>query len=291
MRECDGVDIGATLFVPASHKNLHAILTREKYKELKSIVIDFEDGLEVSAIEDAIQKLEENLHLITNISPFVFLRPKDPKMLLKLLQLQKIEHLDGFVLPKFSLNNADEYLQPLAKTDFKIMPSIEGEELFNNTQLQKLRDKLLTVKTNIVLVRFGLEDMLKALGMRRGCDESIFDFAVTNTILGNFLAIFKSVGFMVSGGVYPCFKDNEGFICDIKRDLKEGLFGKTIIHPNQIKIAHELYKVTHKEYVMAQEIAESNKVVFSQNEMMAETLTMLPYSKFILKRAKVYGIS
>lgn len=291
MRECDGVDIGATLFVPASHKNLHAILTREKYKELKSIVIDFEDGLEVSAIEDAIQKLEENLHLITNISPFVFLRPKDPKMLLKLLQLQKIEHLDGFVLPKFSLNNADEYLQPLAKTDFKIMPSIEGEELFNNTQLQKLRDKLLTVKTNIVLVRFGLEDMLKALGMRRGCDESIFDFAVTNTILGNFLATFKSVGFMVSGGVYPCFKDNEGFVRDIKRDLKEGLFGKTIIHPNQIKIAHELYKVTHKEYVMAQEIAESNKVVFSQNEMMAETLTMLPYSKFILKRAKVYGIS
>ncbi len=290
MRECDGVDIGATLFVPASHKNLHTILRREKYKELKSIVIDFEDGLEVSALESALEDLQQHLGSITNISPLVFLRPKNPDMLLRLLQLQKIEQLDGFVLPKFSLNNADAYLQLLAKTDFKIMPSIEGEELFSNTQLQKLKDILLTAKTNIVLVRFGLEDMLKVLNMRRKCEESVFDFAVTHYVLGNFLATMKSAGFMVSGGVYPCFEDKNGFIKDVERDLKEGLFGKTIIHPNQIELANKLYRVTHKEYERAKEIVEAQSAVFSQDGMMAEKNTMLPYSQYILKRAKVYGI-
>ncbi|WP_455757162.1 HpcH/HpaI aldolase/citrate lyase family protein [Sulfurimonas sp.] len=132
--------------------------------------------------------------------------------------------------------------------------------------------------------------MLRQLKMRRKCEDSIFDFSVTSTVLGNFLAIFKSRGFEVSGGVYPCFKDVDGFKKDVLRDLKEGLFSKTIIHPSQIDIINKLYKVTKEEYEEAQQICESAHAIFSQNGKMAEQTTMFPHAKYITGRAEVYGV-
>ena len=141
-----------------------------------------------------------------------------------------------------------------------------------------------------MLVRFGLEDMLRQLGMRRKCNESIFDFSTTSLVVGNFIATFKSAGFFVSGGVYPCFKDKIGFERDVLRDLKEGLFSKTIIHPSQIKELNELYKVRQEDFEEALEIVESSKMVYAQNDKMVEVPTMKRYSEEILLRAKEYGI-
>jgi len=193
-------------------------------------------------------------------------------------------------LPKFSLDNASEYLALLEDKDFLLMPSIEGKELFEQMKLLQLRELLLPIKEKIPLLRYGLEDMLKQLGMKRSCEESAFDYAVTSYLLGQFISIFKSAGFPISGGVFPCFKDETGLKKDVLRDLKEGLFGKTIIHPNQIGICNELYKVSQKEYKEAVEILQSKQVIFSQDSKMAETKTMSNYSKEIVKRKEVYGL-
>ncbi|WP_304545946.1 HpcH/HpaI aldolase/citrate lyase family protein [Sulfurimonas microaerophilic] len=281
--------LGGTLFIPASHKNLNEILNN-KYPELKSLVIDFEDGLEQTKLQSAYKTVESLLEKHQKKSPYLFLRPKDQMHLKELLKMSNIETVDGFILPKFSLTNAQEYLEVLEGTNFYIMPSIEGKELFDVEKLQRLKKMLLTNKQKILLVRFGLEDMLRQLTMRRGCDESIFDFSVTNVVLGNFLSIFKSEGFAISGGVYPCFKDEEGFKRDVLRDLKEGLFSKTIIHPNQIAVVNELYKVSESEYKEAKAMQESTQVVFNQNGKMAEKHTMLSYSELVLQRAEIYGI-
>lgn len=283
-------EIGGTLFIPANHKNLEPILSRKKYPQLRSLVIDFEDGLDEQELQNAYSKVSSALETCSDKSPFVFVRPRDENHLQSLLEIENIESIDGFVLPKFSLTNGVKYIQTLERTDFYIMPSIEGEELFNVNKLQQLKEIILTHKHKILLVRFGLEDMLRQLSMRRDCKESVFDFAAGNAILGNFIAIFKSAGFAISGGVYPCYTDEEGFTNDVLRDLKEGLFGKTIIHPSQIEPLNELYKVTKQEFDEAQEILQSTKVVFAQNEKMAEQKTMSNHSELILKRAEVYGI-
>jgi citrate lyase beta subunit len=178
----------------------------------------------------------------------------------------------------------------LQKGDFLFMPSIEGKELFSYDKLEKLRELLLPYRANIPLVRYGLEDMLRQLSMKRSCNETIFDYAVGSFVLGQFIAVFKSVGFKISGGVYPCFKDTDGFIRDVQRDLKEGLFGKTIIHPHQIELCDELYKVTKKQYLESLEILKSEKSVFSQNGKMVETKTMSLFAQEIVKRAEVYGL-
>ncbi len=285
------IELGGTLFIPATHKDLKAVVCGEKYPTLRSVVVDTEDSVSEDEFPVAMNCVREMLNGFKQSSVFVFLRPRNIEVLNKFLTCGNIDKIDGFVLPKFTLENGDRYLALLQNFPHaKIMPSIEGKELFEQSKLLKLRDKLLPYKSKIILIRFGLEDMLRQLKMRRGCEDSIFDFSVTNAVLGNFIAVFKSAGFEISGGVYPCFKDIEGFKKDVLRDLKEGLFSKTIIHPNQINIINELYKVSKKEFKEALELTKSPHAIFSQNGKMAETTTMNPHAKMILKREKVYGL-
>lgn len=290
MREIDYIELGATLFIPATHKDLLAVVSGVKYKNLKSVLIDFEDSVKDDEILKAMQNFDTLFEKPKKYKKFIFIRPRNVEMLKKLLIHEHISAVDGFILPKFSLTNAKEYLDILEDTTFFIMPSIEGSELFNQAELLMLKDILLEHKDRIILVRFGLEDMLKQLCLRRKCSESIFDFASTSVVMGNFISIFKSSGFAISGGVYPCFKDSDGFIKDVKRDLKEGLFSKTIIHPSQIELSNELYKVTQKEFDEALEIYESESAIFSQDGKMAEVTTMSPWAENIIKRAEVYGV-
>ena len=284
------IDVGATLFIPATHKSLVDIVCYNKYPELKSVLIDTEDGIDEKDLDTAIHAIESLLDFYDKKKLHLFLRPRNIQILKMFFQLKNIQKVDGFILPKFTLHNASEYLHLLHDTNFLFMPSIEGEELFNQQSLHNLKNLLLPFKKQIPLLRYGLEDMLRQLSMKRSCEESIFDYAATASVLGQFIAIFKSSGFFVSGGVYPCFNDEEGFIKDVKRDLKEGLFGKTLIHPRQIKIANELYRVTQVEYNEALEILESEKAVFNQNSKMAETQTMSPFAREILQRKEVYGL-
>ena len=289
MKKIDPTELGATLFIPALHKDLLAVAEGKKYPNLKSVLIDSEDGIDESDLADAITKIKELLIKLKKGSCLVFIRPRDVEVLKEFLTFDGIEKIDGFILPKFSLENADEYLRVLGNS-YAFMPSIEGEELFNHAKLIQLRDILLLSFEQIITIRFGLEDMLRQLRIGRKCNDSVFDFSATSAVLGNFIATFKSAGFNVSGGVYPCFKEMDWFKLDVLRDLKEGLFSKTIIHPNQIDIVNELYKVSAKEFEEALEICESSKSLFNQDGKMAEVTTMKPRAQETIKRAEIYGI-
>jgi len=286
----DYIDLGATLFVPATHKALFEIVCEGKYKALKSVLIDAEDGIDEKDLEKAKEQIQKLLIQYEKKELHLFLRPKDVECLEELLSMEGVEKVDGFILPKFSLQNSAKYLQLLEKKEFYIMPSIEGLELFEREKLKTLRDILLKYKKKILLVRFGLEDMLKQLGMKRSSDLSVFDYSVTSNVLGELLSLFKSSGFAVSGGVYPYFKNTDGFIKDVKRDLREGLFSKTLIHPKQITLTNELYKVDEEEYLWAKAIVQSDTNIFRYEDTMAELKTMLPYAKEVLRRFDVYGL-
>lgn len=290
MNKINYIELGATLFVPALHKDLNSIVIDKKYPELKSILIDTEDGISDDDLEPAFEAIKNLLSLYEKESLLVFIRPRNIQTLSKILNFENIENIDGFILPKFSLENAQSYFDLLKGKDFSLMPSIEGEELFNQNSLYELRNIIVQNREKVILLRFGLEDMLRQLTMKRSCDETLFDLSTCSYILGAFIATFKSAGFAISGGVYPCFKNEEGFVKDVQRDLKEGLFSKTIIHPNQIKITNELYRVTKEEFEEALEICRNDVGMFNQNEKMAEVLTMKPYSQEIVLRADTYGV-
>ena len=290
MNKINYIELGATLFIPAIHKNLEAVVCSDKYHGLKSVLIDTEDGIKSDSLEIALKVIEELLKIYEKKKLIVFIRPRNIEVLGRILKLKNINKIDGFILPKFSLSNAQDYFSLLKDYDFLVMPSIEGEELFNQNSLYELRTFLLQNRENILLVRFGLEDMLRQLKMKRSCEDTPFDFSVTSYVLGSFIATFKSAGFAISGGVYPCFKDDNGFIKDVKRDLREGLFSKTIIHPRQIQLTNELYRVTKKELKEALEIFQSNEALFNQNDKMAEVITMKPQAQEVILRSKIYGV-
>ena len=287
----DCISLGATLFIPALHKDIDLILSRKKYKNLKSVLIDTEDSIALCDLETALKEIENLLYKIIKTDLLVFIRPRNLEILERILRYKNIDKIDGFILPKFSLDNAKEYLKVLEHTEHSFMPSIEGSELFDANKLIDLRDMLLPFSEKIILIRFGLEDMLRQLRMRRNANESIFELSATSSVVGNFIALFKSSGFEVSGGVYPYFRDDEGFKKDVLRDLKEGLFSKTIIHPSQISIVNELYKVTQEEYDEAQKIVTLEGEISSSDGKMLERNTMTPFAKFILQRKEIYGIS
>lgn len=290
MNKINYIELGATLFIPAIHKDLEAVVCNNKYPELKSVLVDTEDGINDENLDTAFKAIDKLLNIYEKKKLAVFIRPRDIEVLEKILNIKNIEKIDGFILPKFSLSNAQNYFDLLQDNDFLIMPSIEGKELFNQNSLYELREILLKNTENILLLRFGLEDILRQLTIKRISQESIFDLSVLSYILGNFIATFKSVGFAISGGVYPNFTDDDGFIKDVKRDLREGLFSKTIIHPRQIELSNELYRVSKDELREALEISQSDEAVFNQNGKMAEVVTMRPYSYEIILRAEVYGV-
>lgn len=282
--------LGATLFVPATHKNLVQILSRNKYINLKSVVIDTEDAISDKDLPSAMSIIKILLNSFKKNTLLVFIRPRNVEILKEILSYNNIKQIDGFILPKFSLNNAQGYLNLLESSSHLIMPSIEGIELFDTNKLTKLKDMLVKEKDKIILVRFGLEDMLRQLSMSKTSNDNIFDISVTSSVLGNFLAIFKSAGFAVSGGVYPYFKDRKGFTEDVNRDLKEGLFSKTIIHPSQIELADEVYKVTQAELDEANALLSSSDFIINLDGKMGEVTTMSPYARLIIQRKKIYGV-
>lgn len=288
--EISAWSLGGTLFVPATHQRLAAIARGEKFPLLRSMVIDTEDGIEDTALERAMQSISLLLPQLADSPLYRFIRPRDPQTLIKLLQMDGIENIDGFVLPKFGIETMQTYLSVLEDSSFLFMPSIEGPELFDSDSIKMIRNTLLPYYSRIPLIRFGAEDMFRQLGLRRDCSVSLFDMCAPSMVIGNLLGVFKPFGFELSGGVYRCYQDHEGFIKDVFRDLREGMVGKTIIHPDQIALVNECYQVSHSEYEEAKKLMESEKAVFSLRGTMGETKTQKKWALNILERLEIYGL-
>jgi len=287
------LELGGTLFVPASHKNLEKILSGEKYPELRSIVIDFEDGLASADRTQALTHLPLLLKSLQKTKLLRFIRPQNEKMLKKLLQYENIEKIDGFILPKFNLDNAETYLKVFQNAtfktkNFKFMPSIEGKELFDPLKLQKLREILLPYQKEIVCIRFGAQDMLRQLDLKQ--KGSLYSMLVPSQVIANVISTFKPYDFEISAPVYPDFSDIDGFTQEIQYELQNGLTSKTIIHPSQIAPLNALYQVSRTEEQEAKIILEKEDGVVNLEGKMGERKTQKPWAEQILKRVKSFGI-
>ena len=294
MREqIHALELGGTLFVPASHKNLETILSGEKYPELRSVVIDFEDGLAGADRQQALARLDRILENLQETKRLRFIRPQNPQMLQAFVQRKNIEKIDGFILPKFGLENAREYLTIIQNLTLnikhlKFMPSIEGKELFDTQKLQELREILLPYKKQIICVRFGAQDMLRQLALRQ--EASIYDMLAPRQVIANLIITFKPFGFDISAPVYPDFSDEEGFKKEVAYELENGLSSKTIIHPMQIELINEVYQVSQQEVDAARAVLERKDGVINLNGKMGEVTTQQKWAKTIIIRKKAFTL-
>ncbi len=287
----DPYTLGATLFVPLNHNDLSAILVRQKLPTLRSIVIDSEDGLSASALEHSLENFKFLLQTLIKNDLIIFFRVRNIKLLETVLEYAFIEKIDGFILPKFSLSNAEQYLDIFRfNSSFNFMPSIEGAELFDFYKLNELKSLLLPFKTQIILIRFGAQDMFSQLSLKRACEDTLYALSSSSLVIGNLVSIFKSSGFDISAAVYPCYKNLDVLKTECNLDVKNGLVSKTTIHPSQIPVIEKSYKITENEYSSALQILESDDLISSNNGSMLEPHTDLNWANNIIKRHKIYGL-
>ena len=293
IRKLSPIQLGGSLYIPATHKNVTAVCNENKYPQLRSCIIDTEDAISEDDLEPALNNIADMLRHYEPKGLCVFVRPRNPFILKEILKLPNIGLIDGFSLPKFSTEVMKEYAQILAMSgkEFHIMPVLESLDIFSKDRLEEIRSFLLGSKLSILSLRLGGEDMMNYLGLKRKCEDNIYELVAPSRVIADVLNTFKPYGFNLSASVFNCIHQPELYLKNVYEDLRQGLIGKTIIHPNQIGPINQAYKVSQSDYEMACKMLDKDtEAIIVQDGQMGEKFAHTSWAKIILQRYEFYGL-
>ncbi|MTW22918.1 HpcH/HpaI aldolase/citrate lyase family protein [Allochromatium palmeri] len=283
----DAYRLGGSLYVPVTHRDVLSIANGSKWPELRSVIFCTEDAVAPKALESGLANLRDCLSAMEpNPSLLRFVRVRNPEILDWLLALPGIEKLDGFVLPKFDLSNADRYLERLADSQYRCMPTLETRDVFEPARMMALRDHLLKrgYQERILALRIGGNDLLSLLGMRRPRDRTLYRTPLGHTI-AQLVTLFKPYGFQLTAPVFEHIDHPEVLREELSDDIAHGLCGKTAIHPSQLPLIEASFQVAPADLEAAQRILEeSERAVFKFEGSMCELATHSRWARHILKR-------
>lgn len=295
MKKISPWNLGATMYVPAMHKNLSFILNGSKnvntdFNQPRSLIICLEDSVLEKDLPEALNRLSLSLEYAKKSDQLHFIRPRNVEVFKKVLEMKNIEVIDGFVLPKITQYNIKEYLSLLPENhQFMLMPTLETAEVFESSHMKLLRELLLPVKDRILALRVGGNDLLNCLSMRRPKTGTIYDTPV-GLVIYNLVQIFKPYGFDLTAPVFEIIDRMELLEEEVKKDLMAGLIGKTAIHPSQISVIEKHYEVNNQDVEMANAILdEKAPAVFKMHGTMCEPATHRKWAEQTLIRLKHYG--
>jgi citrate lyase beta subunit len=285
--------LGAPLYMPAHRRDLMDCANGEKLSMLRSMIFCTEDAVSDADVESSLRHLSLCLQGFKD-SPhrYRFIRVRNPEVLTRLLALPHIEHIDGFVLPKFNTGILNAYFDQLQGTSFKIMPTLETKEVFDAGAMIELRQALLQhpLFGQILMLRIGGNDLMSLLGIRRPRHLTLYETPIGH-VISQLVTIFKPYGFSLSAPVFEYLDEMATLKKEIGLDLAHGLMGKAAIHPAQILVIEATYRVEHEDYDMALRLLDqSAPAVFKMHNAMCEVATHLHWALDIIKRQQHYGI-
>ena len=299
MRPVKGqLHLGASMYVPCTQdpETLAAIANGEKYPFLRSVIFCTEDAVREDKLNAALENLKQALRMFRDVEhPMRFIRVRNPHVLGRCIAFRGIEQVDGFVLPKITAETLPAYLSQLTNRDsFSLMPTLETEEIFDPHQRRELKKLLMRdkVRNRILCLRIGGNDLLNCIGQRRPKDRTIYDTPV-GALIGELVREFLPHGFGLTAPVFELIDDRYQELLEeeIRRDLANGLFGKTAIHPGQIAKIESMFRVERSDLEEAEAIlAPDAPAVFRMGGRMCEPTTHSRWARDILLRAQVYGI-
>ncbi|CCX59712.1 putative uncharacterized protein [Blautia hydrogenotrophica CAG:147] len=271
-------NVGPLLYCPASSQTIaHSIVT-EQFGHHFSLALCLEDTIADDFILEAENQLIHSLHIIkTALSeanfylPQIFIRVRDSLQISRLFQKlgSASDLLTGFILPKFSLSNADAYLNAFQKLDSEcknlyLMPVIESPSIVNlktrSQILYTLKEKLEDIEEKILNIRVGGNDLCNVFGLRRQVCESIYDLRPIADILSDIMTVFGQ-DYVLSGPVWEYYNGTNwknGLSEELSKDKTFGFVGKTVIHPKQITLVNQAFSVSLEDYQDALEILNWN---------------------------------
>lgn len=310
--------VGALLYSPALNRKVADAVINNKYGLQYSLALCLEDTIADDSIKIAEQQLEETLRKIfiglekrEFYLPKIFIRVRSCDQMVRLYNLlhSYTEILTGFIFPKYSVSNADEYNSAVKEMNrgtektIYMMPILESRDIVEystrHVVLAGIKEKIDSVKEYVLNIRVGGNDFSNEFAARRHYDETIYDILPISQLLGDILTVF-SREYVISGPVWEFFSsDNEewkrGLINELKLDKLNGFVGKTVIHPKQISVVNEVLKVSLKDYEDAKRILnwdESGLQVGKSfaGERMNEVQTHINWAYKTITLAEIYGV-
>jgi len=293
-QQMDALELGATLYVPAIRQDLHEIVTGRRHPNLRSSVVCLEDSIRPHDVPLALTHLAALLRRLAGHAPEtrppVFVRPRDEAMLAHILGFAGIEAVSGFVIPKATADSLPAYLRSLASDEHLLMPTLETREVFDQAEIRRLRDQLLSIEHRILAIRIGGNDLLHNIGTRRSQVRTAYQGPLGGTIAA-LVTAFAPFGFALSAPVFEHFDNPDLLREEVAHDIEHGLLTKTAIHPVQIEVIQDCYRVGAHELAEARAIQSGDRGgVFALNGSMCEPATHARWAGSVLKRAAIYGV-
>lgn len=310
--------VGALLYCPANNESIVSSLIYEKLAAPFSLALCLEDTIRDERLNEAEKQLILSLRRIISAHaeksfyiPKIFIRVRNPEQVARLYSMAEgLSFLiSGFITPKFSLENADLYINEILKINsistqkVYIMPILESQTMidlrYRYNVLYGLKERLDRISDFVLNIRVGGNDLCHSFGFRRKSNETIYDIAPISGILSDIMTVF-GMDYVVSGPVWEYYTGagwDKGLLNELKRDRLNGFTGKTVIHPNQIPIVNSFNRVPRLDYEDALSILNWSPDTVglvtgsAVNGRMNEYKTHYNWAEKTIILSQVYGIS
>lgn len=237
--------LGGILYMPATRGNIAEMILTKKHPQLGSMVICLEDAIgdiEVENAEISVVKCVKEIFDAVNTNqisvedlPLMFVRVRSPEQLKKIADNMgdSIQVLTGIVFPKFSIDNAENYMQNLQQITQKFDVTLYGMPILETPDLLDLETRalvLLKLKTIfheyqdlIVNIRIGATDLCGLYGIRRNYYTTIYDISLIRSLISEIVTCFGRE-FVISGPVWEYFDSSSSRI--LKPELRQSPFSE-----------------------------------------------------------------
>lgn len=300
--------IGGLLYMPAFQKNIVDKIKNDSIACLTSIAFCLEDSIRDEALPDAEETLKvtlQNLKALQNL-PLIFIRIRTPEHLQAINEKFSdfTEIITGYILPKFDLNNAENYVAAISEINLNrekplyFMPIFETENITVPENLIEIKNLLESVQNFILNIRVGVNDLSNIYGLRHDVNCTVYDVGVVRDTLIHILKIF-SKDYVVAGSVWNYF-DNENFSAwadGLKKELTldriNGFIGKSAIHPSQLPYIFDSLKVTTADLNDAEQIlnwSSDSHGVANGSGRMNELKCHAKWAEKIKILSEIYGV-
>ena len=287
------IELGATMYVPATNENLWEITEGHKYPLLRSVAVCLEDAVLEKDIQTAMVNLkhllQQRLEQPNLKAPALFIRPRHIEMAKHILDWDLNAAYSGMILPKFTLHNLIDWMSILP-SHFNIMPTLETKEIFDISHNIELSQALKYDFHKTLCLRIGGNDLLSCLHLRRPKQVTIYQTPV-GLLIAQLAGLFIPAGFQLSAPVCEHIEQTYLLQAELAQDMNNGIYTKTAIHPSQLDIIHQTFQVTSEELHDAQAIlAHDAKSVFKSFGSMLEPTTHKNWADMIFLRYKNFGL-
>lgn len=252
------------LFVPGNKPRMHE---KAAASGADGLLFDLEDSVPPAEKPAARTMVREALEKTRGLALYVRVNAEDTPWLAGDLEAVVCGPLDGIVLPKVEhtasvrrvcdMLAAAEARGGLAEGSAEIILQIETALGVRNTY------ELATLSPRVASVCPGTArdgDLQRDLGASWSLNGPELAYA-----RGKVLVDARAAGIAyVLDGVFADFQDDEGFLAEATLSRRMGYFGKTLIHPRQILLAHRAFTPSAKEAAYYRRLLEAFEAAAAQ---------------------------